>query len=58
MTENKQFTLGEINEKTNLLFLNYVELYQADKMSFSEYTIVENLILKIQAEFNDGDVDD
>lgn len=57
MSENKQFTLEEINEKTNLVFLNYVAHYKADKMSFAEYTLVENLILKIQGAFSEDDGD-
>ena len=49
----KTFTLEEINETTNEIFLGYFEHYKADRMSFSEYTLVENLIMKIQYSFKE-----
>lgn len=49
----KSFTMSEINERTNLLFMDYVNLYKADKMSFAEYTLIENVIIKIQGLFSE-----
>lgn len=53
MTE-KTYTVSEINELTNKLWLQYVEHYRADKMSFNEYVIIENIIMKIQYLFENG----
>ena len=49
----KSFTISEINERTNLLFMDYFEHYKADKMSFAEYTLIENVIIKIQGLFSE-----
>lgn len=47
MTE-KTFTQEQINELTNKVLLVYNQAFQNDKMSFMEYTLVENVIIKIQ----------
>ena len=47
MTE-KKFTQEQINELTNKLFITYFKWFQQDKMSFSEITLVENVITRIQ----------
>ena len=47
MTE-KTFTQEQINELTNKVLLIYNQAFQNDKMSFMEYTLVENVIIKIQ----------
>lgn len=59
MTE-KQFTIEEMYLKTNSLLLSYAELFQKGKISFAEYTLIENIIFKIQATFDekDGDIND
>lgn len=57
MTE-KQFTIEQINEKTNKVYLSYFEHYQANKMSFAEITLIENVILKIQLLFDEDDKND
>lgn len=52
MTE-KQFTVEQINEKTNNIYLDYFKIFRADKMSFAEIVLIENVITKIQFEFNE-----
>ena len=47
MTE-KTFTQGQINELTNKLLLASNKAFQNDKISFMEYTLIENVIIKIQ----------
>lgn len=54
MTE-KTYTLSELNELTNKLWMQYVEIYRADKMSFNEYILIENIIMKIQFLFENGE---
>lgn len=53
MTE-KTYTLSELNELTNKLWLQYVEIYREDRMSFKEYTLIENIFMKIQFLFENG----
>ena len=53
MTENKRFTLEEINEITNKLFIEYIELFKNKQISFHEYTIIENMIIKLQYAFEE-----
>lgn len=58
MTE-KQFTETEINTKTNELMMAYTKHYSDGKMSFAEFTLIENVIIRVQLLFHDtGDVDD
>lgn len=52
MTE-KQFTIEEIYTTTNKLFINYAKLFKNGQISFAEYTLVENMIMKIQAGFEE-----
>lgn len=57
MTE-KQYTETEINTKTNELMMGYMKHYTDGKMSFAEYTLVENVIMRVQLLFhNTGDVE-
>lgn len=53
MTE-KSFTGNEINEKTNEYFLQYVDIFKADKMSFAEFTLIKSVIIDLQVLFNEG----
>ena len=53
MTE-KTYTVSELNEMTNKVWLQYVELFRKDKMSFQEYILIENIIMKIQFLFENG----
>ena len=54
----KRFTLEEINEITNKLFVNYIELFKNKQISFHEYTIIENMFIKLQHAFEEkGDVE-
>ena len=53
MTE-KTYTLSELNELTNKLWLQYVEIYREDRMSFKEYILIENIFMKIQFLFENG----
>lgn len=52
MTE-KQFTMEEIYTNTNELFISYAQLFKNGQISFAEYTLVENMIMKIQACFEE-----
>ena len=52
MTE-KRFTLEEINETTNKLFIKYIELFKNNQISFHEYTIIQNIIMIIQCAFEE-----
>lgn len=53
MTE-KKYTISELNEMTNKLWLQYVTLFREDKMSFQEYILIENMIMKVQHLFDVG----
>ena len=53
MTE-KTYTSKEINEKTNEYFLQYVDIFKADKMSFAEFTLIKNVIIDLQVLFDSG----
>ena len=52
MTE-KRFTETEINTKTNELMMTYLKHYSDGKMSFAEFTLVENVIMRVQLLFHD-----
>lgn len=54
----KCFTSEEINEKTNLIFIEYLKHYKAGRMSFAEYTLVENVIIKVQGVFSENGDDE
>lgn len=55
----KQYTKKEINTKTNELMMNYAKHYSEGKMSFAEFTLIENVIMRVQLLFHDvGDNDD
>ena len=54
MTE-KQFTIEEMYQKTNPILLQYATLFKNEQISFAEYTLIENIILKIQATFDETD---
>lgn len=57
MTE-KRFTETEINTKTNELMITYPKHYSDGKMSFAEFTLIENVIMRVQLLFHDsGDVE-
>lgn len=52
MTE-KQFTMEEIYTTTNKLFIFYAKLFKNGQISFAEYTLVENTIVRIQKCFEE-----
>ena len=52
MTE-KQFTMKEIYEITNKLYINYSKLFANQQISFHEYTIIENTIMRLQQAFTE-----
>ena len=52
MTE-KRFTLEEIYEITNEYYIAYSELFKNKQISFHEYTIIENTIMRLQSAFNE-----
>ena len=56
MTE-KTYTLTEINEVTNKIYMNYFQHYKADRMSFKDLALIENIIIKIQTSFNSEEVE-
>lgn len=53
MTE-KTYTVSQLNEMTNKLWLQYIDLFKEDKMSFNEYILIENIIMKLQYLFENG----
>lgn len=59
MTE-KTYTSAEINERTNQLIKVYSNHYRDGKMSFAEWTLIENVIMKVQLAFHEvnGDIDE
>lgn len=61
MTE-KRFTMEEIYEITNEFYIAYSKLFANQQISFHEYTIIENTIMRIQQAFQNkleekGDVE-
>lgn len=56
MTE-KTFSETEINSKTNELMMAYAKHYSDGKMSFAEFTLIENVIMRVQLLFHNGDVE-
>lgn len=58
MTE-KHFTIEEMYQTTNSILLQYATLFKNGQISFAEYTLIENIIFKIQATFDEkeGDVE-
>lgn len=57
MTE-KQYTETEINTKTNELMMAYSKHYRDGKMTFAQFTLIENVIMRVQLLFHsDGDVE-
>ena len=57
MTE-KRYTSEEINKKMNEYFLQYFDIFNADKMSFAEFTLIKSVITDLQVLFDsDGDVE-
>lgn len=44
----KTFTQEEINEMTNILYMQYIKFLKADKMEYHEFAIIENVLIKIQ----------
>ena len=54
----KTYTSKEINEKTNEYFIQYMNFFKADKMSFAEFTLIKSVITDLQLLFDsDGDVE-
>lgn len=49
----KQFTMEEIYEITNKLYINYSKLFANQQISFHEYTIIENTIMRLQQAFTE-----
>lgn len=49
----KRFTLEEIYEITNEYYIAYSELFKNKQISFHEYTIIENTIMRLQSAFNE-----
>ena len=49
----KQFTMEEIYEITNKLYITYSKLFANQQISFHEYTIIENTIMRLQQAFTE-----
>lgn len=54
MTE-KTYTVSELNELTNKLWAQYANMFRQDKMSFNDYILIENIIMKMQFLFEEGE---
>lgn len=52
MTE-KQFTIEEMYIHTNTLLCDYGTLFKNNRMSFAEFTLIKNVIMEIQAKFEE-----
>lgn len=52
MTE-KQFTIEEMYIHTNTLLCDYGTLFKNNKMSFAEFILIKNVIMEIQAKFEE-----
>ena len=50
----KTYTSKEINEKTNEYFIQYMNFFKADKMSFAEFTLIKSVITDLQVLFDSG----
>lgn len=57
MTE-KRFTQRDINEITNKIFMQYHQIFQADKMAFEQWLLVKSVITDIQIMLDEGDEND
>ena len=53
MTNKDQISIEELQEIIQTIFTDYITHYQADKMSFSEFVIVENILIKIDAKLRE-----
>lgn len=53
MTEEKIYTEREVSEKIQKVFKDYIQLFQADKMDYPEFILVENILIKLQLEFKE-----
>lgn len=45
------FTKKEISKILDDVFGSYIQHYQSDKMSFQDFVIIDNLVMKLQIEF-------
>lgn len=45
------FTEEEISKILDDVFRSYLQHYQSDKMSFQDFVIIDNLVMKLQMEF-------
>lgn len=52
MTE-KRFTQQEVNNILEEVLQEYIQHFINDKMTFSEFVIIENLVIKIQMGFKE-----
>lgn len=52
----KTYTSKEINKKMNEYFLTYLDIFNADKMSFAEFTLIKHVITELQVLFDGDDV--
>lgn len=50
----KTYTSKEINKKMNEYFLTYFDIFNADKMSFAEFTLIKQVITELQVLFDEG----
>lgn len=52
MTE-KQFTEKEISNAIEEVIKDYVILFQNDKMNYTEFALIENVVIKLQGKFRE-----
>lgn len=52
MTE-KRFTEKEIINAIEEVTKDYITLFQNDKMSYSEFALIENVVIKLQVKFRE-----
>lgn len=50
----KQFTIEEMYTHTNMLLIDYANVFKNNQMSFAEFTLVKSIIMEIQAKFEEN----
>lgn len=52
MTNKDQISITELQEIIQTIFTDYIAHYQANKMTFTEFAIIENILVKLDLELS------
>lgn len=52
MTNKDQISIEELQEIIQTIFTDYITHYQANKMTFTEFAIIENILVKLDLELS------